>query len=117
MCTMGYGSPLKKEGNLAICYTLNETGWRDNAKWKSQTKTNTEGYCLYVESLKKKKQVECIETTKADGQGLRGWGKEGEVGERLKLLVIRWRRSEDLLYSMMTLADSAVLCNWNLLRE
>ena len=66
---------------------------------------------------KKKKQVECIETTKADGQGLRGWGKEGEVGERLKLLVIRWRRSEDLLYSMMTLADSAVLCNWNLLRE
>ena len=38
-----------------------------------------------------------------------GWGKREDMGQRVKLLVIRLTNSGDLIYSMMIIANNIVL--------
>ena len=41
----------------------------------------------------------------------------GEASKGYKLSIMKWLRSEGLMYNMMTITDNTTLYNWNLLRE
>ena len=67
-------------------------------------------YHLYVESQKKKKKSE-TQKQRVGGWWAGGQGKPGEVGKRYKLSLVRWIRSEDLTYSMVTIVTNIILYN------
>ena len=46
-----------------------------------------------------------------------GWGNRESLLKWFKFSVIKWIRSDDLMYSMMGITNNTVLYNWNLQRE
>ena len=66
--------------------------WGHYAKW-TQTKTNTVLSHLYVESKKKNKLIET-----ENGLVVSRDGRMSESGQRVKLPVIKWVTSREVIY-------------------
>ena len=82
---------------------------------------NKDKYCmyhLYAKSLKKLNSYKHRVGKSFQGFGGRGvgWNRERLV-KGCKLSVVRWIKSEDLMYDMVTIADDTVLYNRNLLEQ
>ena len=106
----------EKEGNPAICNNINKA-WRHYIKWNM---SGREGQLLYdlicMWNLKKNKIIE-TESVVWWLPGAGRWGKLVKVVEEYSVPVIRWIRSENVMYSMVTAVNNTVLYAWNLLRE
>ena len=85
-----------KEGNVAICDSMDES-WRHYAQWNKSDRERQILCChLYVES----KNIELTET------GNRMMGEMGEGGHRYKLPVTKWVSFRNLMYSLVTTVNN-----------
>ena len=92
----------KKEGTPIVWCNMDGLWWHD-AMWNVRLRiTNTLRYHLYMESKNKQKEFSW------------GWEKwvKGSKGINFELW-IKW----NVMYSMVTVVDNAVLHIWNLLKE
>ena len=108
--------PALKKWDLAIWNNMDEPG-RHFAKWNNpDPKRKILHNLIYVRNLKEVKYIDAgsrMVVTKG--------GEMGEMGrcrwEGTKLQLCRMNEVRDLMYSMMTIVNNAVLCTGNLLRE
>lgn len=105
-----YGMLLgQKEGNLAICETMDEAESITQSEI-SQVTTNTIWHPLHVNSKKKKlkaqKQIRVVVARDEE------WG---EGGQRVKTFSYNLSKFEGPTYSMVTIANGTILYTWKLL--
>lgn len=90
--------------------------WYENGMWASSLQTH---YPSLMNKTSDKPQFKDIYKTPGPNspKTIRFLeNKENlEIGKMGKLSATRWMRSEDLVASMLTIADNAELYNWNLL--
>ena len=78
-----------------------------------QTKKEILHHLTYIWDLKK---AELIETVEWWWPGPEGWGKWGDVGQRVQICSYKRNNSGSLMYSLMSIVNNTLLYSWKFLK-